>query len=130
MRTKPCAIRPLWPHWRPIATVVPSNPVCSIGVLTAKLAVICDHVLAMDIAPTAVDQARARCREFKNVEVVCGALPQDLPQGSLDLIVLSEVGYYLSEDRLQTLGKSLVQKCRRAGYCSPCTGWANRRITV
>jgi 16S rRNA A1518/A1519 N6-dimethyltransferase RsmA/KsgA/DIM1 with predicted DNA glycosylase/AP lyase activity len=40
------------------------EPGCPIGVLTERLAKICDHVEAMDISPTAVRQAQERCRRL------------------------------------------------------------------
>ena len=72
------------------------EPGCSIGVLTERLARICDQVEAMDISPTAVARTRDRCGLLQNVTVSHGALPVDLPTGYFDLIVLSEIGYYLS----------------------------------
>ena len=91
------------------------EPGCSIGVLTAHLAAVCDTLFAMDISPTAVQQARARCSRLPNVEITCGALPDDLPGGCFDLIVLSEVGYYLDAVPLQNLGKTLLHKLLGGG---------------
>ena len=56
-----------------------------------------------------------RCRNLGNVEITRGALPEDLPEGPLDLIVFSEVGYYLGEDELQSLGEKLVQRMSQGG---------------
>jgi 2-polyprenyl-3-methyl-5-hydroxy-6-metoxy-1,4-benzoquinol methylase len=91
------------------------EPGCSIGVLTEKLARICNQVQAMDISPIAVGEARMRCRDLGNVEITSGPLPGNLPDGSFDLIVFSEVGYYLGEDALQALGKKLVQRLSQGG---------------
>ena len=51
------------------------EPGCSIGVLTERLAMRCQHLLAMDISPTAVVVARQRCERHPNVTIVEGALP-------------------------------------------------------
>ena len=91
------------------------EPGSSIGVLTSGLAAICDRVHAMDISPEAVRQARIRCNHLQQVEITCGALPGFLPPGIFDLILLSEVGYYLPEETLSQLGNTLVQRLAPGG---------------
>ncbi len=68
---------------------------CSIGVLTRALAARCDVLLALDVAEAALDQARARCADLPHVSFARGCAPADWPDGDFDLIVLSEVVYYL-----------------------------------
>lgn len=70
------------------------EPGCSIGVLTARLAGRCDRVDALDLAPTAVTAARARCAGMPHVTIEVGRWPDDVRRGPYDLVVLSEVGYY------------------------------------
>ncbi|MGN6300380.1 MAG: PIG-L family deacetylase [Angustibacter sp.] len=70
------------------------EPGCSIGVLTAELATRCDHLLALDPAAAAVDRAVERTAGLAGVEVRRGAVPADWPDGTFDLVVLSEMGYY------------------------------------
>ena len=91
------------------------EPGCSIGVLTALLATICDQVYAMDISPTAVSHAGERCRNLRGVKVSCGALPHHLPAGTFDLVVMSEIGYYFDEESLLKLGKNLVSRIPDSG---------------
>jgi SAM-dependent methyltransferase len=91
------------------------EPGCAIGVLTARLAAICDRVDAMDISPAAVEQARERCRNLPNVKTTCGALPGFLPAGNFDLVVFSEVGYYFEEDALRRLAEELVDRICTCG---------------
>jgi len=76
---------------------------CSIGVLTALLAQRCDSLLACDVAPAAVAGASDRVAAYDDVEVIELAVPSDWPDGRFDLIVVSEVGYYLSPDDLELL---------------------------
>ena len=76
---------------------------CSIGVLTARLASRCNELLALDVSEQALDQARNRCRDFPHVQFEKGQVPQDWPDGRFDLIVLSEVLYYLDKDDLDRL---------------------------
>lgn len=85
---------------------------CSIGVLTARLAPRCDELLALDVSEQALDRARHRCREMSHIRFEKGRIPQDWPDGRFDLIMLSEVLYYLDKDDLDRLatrvGLSLV----------------------
>jgi SAM-dependent methyltransferase len=91
------------------------EPGCSIGILTARLASICDHVDAIDISPTAVERAREFCEHLPNVAIRCGSLANDLPAAVFDLIVLSEIGYYFHQEELFQLGSRLAQKLETSG---------------
>lgn len=73
------------------------EPGCSIGVLTRRLADRCRRVIAIDIAEAAVEQARLRCADRPGVDLARGELPHDLPDEPVDLVVLSEIGYYLTD---------------------------------
>ena len=68
---------------------------CSIGVLTARLAEHCGALLAVDAAQAAVDGARERLAGVPNVSVERRELPEDFPAGPFELIVCSEILYYL-----------------------------------
>lgn len=72
------------------------EPGCSNGALTQRLAARCDAVVAFDVIPDAVVRACCRLANHENVEVTMGTFPTDWPQGTGDLIVLSEVAYYLT----------------------------------
>ncbi len=84
------------------------EPGCSIGVLTERLAPVCDAVEALDISGVAVDRARQRCSHLSNVQIRQGTIPKDTPTGQFDLIVLSEIGYYFDETRLASLVDQLI----------------------
>jgi LmbE family N-acetylglucosaminyl deacetylase/SAM-dependent methyltransferase len=73
---------------------------CSIGVLTADLADRCDDLLAIDVSAVAVERARARLDDHPAVRVEQVDLRTELPPGPFDLVVLSEVGYYLTREQL------------------------------
>ena len=82
------------------------EPGCSIGELTALLADRASVVHASDLSPTAVGAARRRLRDRKSVSVIASRLPAGPPgrPGSYDLVMLSEVLYYLDDpDREATL---------------------------
>lgn len=73
---------------------------CSNGELTAALAPRCRKLLATDISLRAVELAATRNRQHPQVSVQCAVHPEQWPGGQFDLIVLSEVGYYLAADKL------------------------------
>src|ERR1700750_3433210 len=61
------------------------EPGCSIGVLTEQLAMISEHVTAIDISSIAVEQATRRCSKLSNVSIKQGTLPSDVPSDIFDL---------------------------------------------
>ncbi len=69
---------------------------CSIGVLTALLAKRCGHLLSIDVSRRALDAAAIRCKDLEQVTFERRQFPADLPAGMFDLIMVSEVAYYLS----------------------------------
>ena len=70
---------------------------CSIGVLTRQIARLGGSVLSVDVAEAALAGARARCAGLENVELRRMQVPGAWPDGVFDLILLSEVLYYLSD---------------------------------
>jgi hypothetical protein len=79
------------------------EPGCSIGVLTSDLAARSDEVLSMDLSALALASAREAVPP--NVELRQGAVPADWPTESFELVVLSEVGYYLDAHDCRRLGQ-------------------------
>ena len=79
------------------------EPGCSIGELSAALAPRCDELICQDVSSTAVAQATVRLTRYPHVRVAQGATPGDWPGGRFDLIVLSEVGYFLSATELDAV---------------------------
>ena len=77
---------------------------CAAGATTAALADRSDEVVGTDVAPRAVEQARARLADRPQARVELLRLPEEWPEEwsgrPFDLIVLSEVGFYLAGDRL------------------------------
>jgi LmbE family N-acetylglucosaminyl deacetylase len=92
------------------------EPACGTGAFTRELAERGDRVLAFDPVPTAVERARAVISEMSSVDVRSGSLPGDLPSGPVDLLVYSEILYYLGDDDLaETIDRS-VAALRRGGH--------------
>ncbi len=69
---------------------------CSIGVLSAMLAPRCAALLSIDASALPLKTARERLAPYPQVTVEQRSIPADSPASPFDLILLSEVGYYLS----------------------------------
>lgn len=91
------------------------EPGCSVGELTRRLADRCDTVLACDRVESAVETARRRTAALPNVSVHRMLLPEEWPEGSFDLIVLSELLYYLDEMTLDSLLERTVSSLEPEG---------------
>ncbi len=88
---------------------------CSIGVQTRRLAERCDRLLALDLAPAAVARAGARCADLAQVTVQLAQVPRDWPPGTYDLIVLSEVLYFLDRADLASVARLVLGSLRADG---------------
>jgi SAM-dependent methyltransferase len=76
---------------------------CSNGELSARLADRCERFLACDGSARAVALARARLRDRPHAQVLHWTLPAQWPAGEFDLIVISELGYFLEPSPLDAL---------------------------
>jgi hypothetical protein len=85
------------------------EPGCSIGVLTELLAQRCDSLLASDFIPRAVDIARRRVQRYAHVRVEQLEAPAEWPEGPFDLIVLSELAYFLMPSDVVELGRRIAE---------------------
>ncbi len=86
------------------------EPGCSVGVLTAKLVERCDHVTACDVVQAALDATRTRIGAHAGLTLRLASLDAEWPAGDVDLVVLSELAYYLHAD---TLRRVLDRECAR-----------------
>jgi len=73
---------------------------CSIGVFTGLLAARCEHVVAIDFSLSALQLARRHLQGVRNVDLLRASFPEETPPGSWDLIVCSEILYYLQPQAL------------------------------
>jgi SAM-dependent methyltransferase len=92
------------------------EPGCGTGVLTRMLAARADEHLAMERHPRGVEATRRRAADRASLTVVQGAIPYDWPDGTFDLIVLSEVLYYLSEVDLRDALRRTRASLRPGGH--------------
>jgi cyclopropane fatty-acyl-phospholipid synthase-like methyltransferase len=105
---------------------------CSIGVLTASLAQRCAALLALDIVPSALAAARTRCAGQTHVTFENRRIPEAWPAGRFDLMVFSEMLYFLTPAdirRTAALARGALQPGGRillvnytAPIDEPCSG--------
>lgn len=88
---------------------------CSIGALTQRLAGICDEVVAVDTSMRALMAARESCRA--NVAFRQAHLPGGEWGKGFDLIVLSEILYYLHPPALMVLARRIEQSALPGAEC-------------
>jgi SAM-dependent methyltransferase len=101
------------------------EPACSIGLLTERLAARCDRLLATDVVDAAVARAAERLADQPHVRVTRAAMPGEWPPGRFDLVVLSELGYYLDTDDLATLAAAARDALTDDGCLVACH-WRHR----
>lgn len=83
------------------------EPGCANGAITERLADRCDQLDAFDMVPEAVARARQRLSRRANVTVHEATFPEHWPAGTGDLVVWSEVGYYLTDAGLEVAAAGL-----------------------
>jgi LmbE family N-acetylglucosaminyl deacetylase/SAM-dependent methyltransferase len=102
---------------------------CSIGTLTAELANRCADLLAVDASSAALEQAAGLLAPFPGVKTRQLTLPGSWPDGAYDLIVVSEVGYYLTPAELGLLLDHIEESMAPGGtlllchWRYPVAGW-------
>ncbi|MBC9177718.1 class I SAM-dependent DNA methyltransferase [Pseudoroseomonas ludipueritiae] len=88
---------------------------CSIGVLTRMLAPRCGRLLALDGSARALASARRHCAGLTQVDFAQREIPRQWPRGQHDLILFSEVLYYLDEEDLARTAALTLRALRPAG---------------
>jgi cyclopropane fatty-acyl-phospholipid synthase-like methyltransferase len=82
---------------------------CSIGVLTRRLATHCDALLGIDLVDQALDEARRTCADQNGVHFRRMQVPAEWPGGGFDLIVLSEVLYFLTRQDIAATARRVIE---------------------
>lgn len=91
------------------------EPGCASGELTRHLSARAGHVYALEILPRIVARAITRLADLTNVEVQQGAIPDDWPRLSFNLIVLSEVVYYLDPAAIAVVARLIEETLAPGG---------------
>ncbi|HEY6397915.1 MAG TPA: SAM-dependent methyltransferase [Solirubrobacteraceae bacterium] len=73
----------------------------SIGVFSTLVAPRCGRLTTIDAAPTAVRDARRRLAGLHHVHVIEGTIPEAIPDGPYNLVIASEILYYLTAKELK-----------------------------
>lgn len=89
---------------------------CSIGVLSSMLAQRCDRLLSVDASELPLKQARERLAAFPQVTVRQMSIPGQFPTEQFDLILMSEVGYYLTIDDLKRTQQLIINQLLPGGH--------------
>jgi hypothetical protein len=84
------------------------EPGCANGALTELLQERCDRLVACELLPEVARRAATRLEGSDHVDVHCAAFPDWWPESDLDLLVLSEVAYYLTADGRRRAERSMA----------------------
>ena len=90
---------------------------CSIGVLSALLAPRCDRLLSLDLSALAVARAAERLAPHPGARAQRALLPGDWPEGRYDLILLSEMIYYLTTPDIDTMARLVARDAADGAEC-------------
>ena len=97
------------------------EPGCANGELSAALAGRCEALLVSDGADKAVALARRRLAALPHVSVAKAWLPAEWPiDQTFDLVVLSELGYYLDAASLGELARRVRRSLRPGATVLAC----------
>jgi peptidoglycan/xylan/chitin deacetylase (PgdA/CDA1 family)/SAM-dependent methyltransferase len=90
---------------------------CAEGHFTQMLAPLVRDLVAADISEIALSRASARCAEFENITYVQLDLTKDPLQGPFELIVCSELLYYVGDQQaLAAVIQKIASALRPGGY--------------
>jgi len=96
------------------------EPGCSVGVLSAALAERCDFLECWDPSNSALLRAMETLGDHQGVHLKNQSLPSPIPETQFDLIVLSEVGYYLDRDKLARAAQDFTRALAPGGDIVAC----------
>jgi LmbE family N-acetylglucosaminyl deacetylase len=91
------------------------EPGCGLGLLTRELAARCDRLQAFDPVPDAVARTARAVADLSHVDVYSGSVPGGLPAGPVDLLVYSELLYYLDDADLTATIEASASALRPGG---------------
>lgn len=83
---------------------------CAAGVLTQRLVPHCESLIAVDASAAALAIAQERVGHPEQVTLQHGNLPDDLPPGRFDLLILSDFLYYLGFPGCVALAQALQSR--------------------
>jgi len=102
---------------------------CSIGTLSVDLAERCTTFVAVDASSAALTHAARALAHLPGAQTRHLTVPHEWPEGSFDLIVVSEAGYFLSPEELAALFRRVKGTLLPGGalvlchWRHPIVGW-------
>ncbi len=96
------------------------EPGCSNAELSYQLARRSASLYCCDISAQAVTLARQKLSDQRHAEIARAKLPDEWPDGSFDLIVFNEIGYYLNSAELYRLVERMQQSLTTSGEIIAC----------
>lgn len=88
---------------------------CGNGALAVGLAPLCRRLTALEAIPAALAGARPRLAPHPHVTLIHGRAPHDLPDLRPDLVVLSEVLYFLTPGDVDALAAWIASRITPRG---------------
>jgi SAM-dependent methyltransferase len=89
---------------------------CSNGILTQLIAPKCGSLCAVDASTIAVENAKKRLKNYAHVKIEKMEIPKDFPDEKFDLVLLSEVGYFLIKEDLIVTRERITNSLLPGGY--------------
>jgi predicted TPR repeat methyltransferase len=89
---------------------------CGTGVISRRIAASCDCLVGIDFSPEAIAQARKKCSELPNLSFLVEDIRRFHMAEHYDLIVCSEVLYYLSPPDLEQVIARLAEHTSPDGW--------------
>jgi len=102
---------------------------CSIGVLTRLLAPYCERLLGLDVSAAPLIRARQTCADQRHVSFRQASIPQQWPDGRFDLVMLSEVLYFIGPENIPVTAQRL-RGCLLPGAAVVLVNWLGDTGTV
>lgn len=93
---------------------------CSNGVFSQHLAQRSKQLVCLDANSKAVQLAQARLGHLSHVNVIQQHIPEQFPAGSFDLIIISEILYYLEPEELSKLIEKVENSLTPQGVVLCC----------
>lgn len=92
----------------------------SVGALAQDLADRCDALVALEESAAAATAAEESTRDLAHVRVQRCRVPEEWVEGHVDLVVVSELGYFLSPAALDGLAERIVASVEPGGDLLAC----------
>ncbi|MCS4511694.1 class I SAM-dependent methyltransferase [Xylophilus ampelinus] len=129
-RSDPWGVRSRWYERRKTGLIMAAlpreryasvfEPGCSIGGNSVALAGRCDRLVASDASAPAVERARHALASFPHVRVEQWYLPWQWPAQRSDLVVVSELAYYLDDDAFDRFLAWVPEALHEGGHLLMC----------